>query len=52
MRNSGYPGYGSEGLNSKDKVAARLYKQYSSKYAEKFGDAKFTPQAVYDAVRE
>ena len=26
MRDSGYPGYGSDGLNSRDKVAARLYK--------------------------
>ena len=51
MRDSGYPGYGNDGLNSFDRVAARLHERYSLKYAEKYGEAKFTPQAVQDAVR-
>ena len=51
MRDSGYPGYGNNGLNSFDRVAARLHERYSQKYAERYGNAKFTPQAVQDAVR-
>ena len=51
MRDSGYPGYDNNGLNSKDRVAARLRERYAEKYAEKYGEAKFTPQAVLDAVR-
>ena len=51
MRDSGYPGYDYNGLNSFDRVAARLQERYSQKYAEKDGEAKFTPQAVQDAVR-
>ena len=38
MRDSGYPGYDQNGLNSVDRVSARL-------------EAKFVPQAVQDAVR-
>ena len=51
MRESGYPGYGNDGLNSFDKVAARLRERYSEKYAAKYGDAKFTPKAVAEAVQ-
>ena len=52
MRDSGYPGYGNNGVNSFDRVAARLEERYSHKYAEKYGEAMFTPQAVQDAVRQ
>ena len=51
MRDSGYPGYDSNGLNSLERVAARFEERYAKKYAEKYGEAKFTPQAVQDAVR-
>ena len=51
MRDSGYPGYGNDGLNSKTRVAARLHERYSQKYEAKYGEAKFTPRAVQDAVR-
>ena len=51
MRLSGYPGYANDGLNSFDRVAGRLNDRYTSKYAERFGEASFTPQAVQDAVR-
>ena len=51
MRDSGYPGYDNNGLNSWERVAARFEERYSQKYAEKYGEAKFTPQAVQDAVR-
>ena len=52
MRKSGYAGYGNNGLNSYAKIAARLQERYSTKYAEKYGEAGFIPQAVMDAVRE
>eukprot|EP00959_Pyramimonas_sp_CCMP1952_P034334 719625-Pyramimonas_sp.AAC.1 len=52
MRDSGYPGYGNNGLNSFDRVAARLHERYSQKYADKYGEAKFIPQAVQDAVQQ
>ena len=45
MRDSGYPGYGKNGVNSFDRVAARLQVRYSEKYAERYGEAQFTPQA-------
>ena len=51
-RRSGYPGYDNAGVNSVDRVASRLQERYSQKYGEKYGDAKFTPQAVQDAVRQ
>ena len=51
MQDSGYPGYGSNGLNSSERIAARLKTRYSDKYLEKWGEAKFTPQAALDAVR-
>ena len=43
MRVSGYPGYANDGLNSFDRVAKRLNDRYTSKYAERFGEASFTP---------
>ncbi|CAK0833594.1 unnamed protein product [Prorocentrum cordatum] len=52
MRDSGYPGYGNNGLNSFDRVATRLHERYSQKYAETYGEAKFIPQAVQDAVQQ
>ena len=39
------------GPNSSGRAAARLREWRSQKYAEKYGEAKFTPQAVQDAVR-
>eukprot|EP00959_Pyramimonas_sp_CCMP1952_P182710 3821121-Pyramimonas_sp.AAC.1 len=52
MRASGYPGYGNNGLNSFDRVTARLHERYSQKYADEYGEAKFIPQAVHDAVQQ
>ncbi|CAK0805824.1 unnamed protein product [Prorocentrum cordatum] len=52
MRDSGYPGYGNNGLNSFDRVATRLHERYSQTYAYKYGEAKFIPQAVQDAVQQ
>ncbi|CAK0802944.1 unnamed protein product, partial [Prorocentrum cordatum] len=52
MRDSGYPSYGNNGLNSFDRVATRLHERYSQKYADKYGEAKFIPQAVQDAVQQ
>ena len=51
MRDSGYPGYDNNGLNSKDRVAARLRERYAEKYAEKYGEATSTPQAALDSGR-
>ena len=51
MRDSGYPGYDNDGLNSKDRVDVRLRERYAEKYAEKYGEATFMPEAVLDAVR-
>ena len=50
MKDSGYLGYGSNGLNSSERIAARLKTRYSDTYLEKWGEAKFTPQTVLDAV--
>ena len=52
MRLSGYPGYANDGLNSFDRVAARLNDRYTSKYAGRYGEAQFTQQAVQDVVRQ
>ena len=43
MRDSAYPGYNNNGLNSYDKVALRLQERYSHKYAERFGETEFVP---------
>ena len=51
MRDSGYPGYDKNGVNSWERVAARFEERYSKRYGEQYGQAKFTPQAVQDAVR-
>ncbi len=50
MRDSGYPGYGNDGLNSQTRVEARLDERYSKKYEGQNGGAELTPRAVQDAV--
>ena len=43
MRDSGYPGYGNNGLNSYAKIAARLQERYSTNYADKIRRSRVRP---------
>ena len=49
MRHSGYPGYGAGDVNSAERVAHRLKKQYKDPYGE-YGRTAFVPDKVYKAV--
>ena len=46
MQASGYPGYGNHGLNSSERMAARLQEHYSAKYAEN-GVKQSSPRRQY-----
>ena len=46
MQASGYPGYGNHGLNSSERMAARLQERYSAKYAEN-GVKQSSPRRQY-----
>ena len=47
LRASGYPGYEADGVNSRTLVAQRL----NDRYQKVYGDAKFMPAAVAEAIR-
>jgi len=51
MRETGYPGYDMDGVNSESMVGARLRERYKQKYPDKCGTVRFIPRAVEEAVR-
>eukprot|EP00959_Pyramimonas_sp_CCMP1952_P381874 8002355-Pyramimonas_sp.AAC.1 len=51
MRDTGYPGYDMDGVNSESMVGARLRERNKQKYPDKCGAVRFIPKAVEEVVR-